>query len=102
MLKDVKMTRPLLTQSGDVVPESHLRLSHVLLVGQAMPTAVHMYAHPYGNLEIEDLFKYLHGVVEELGMKNGGVFGIANLGKQISFVQIGGVPHGHPGNGTGS
>jgi hypothetical protein len=104
IVKDVKMSRPLLTHDGNVVPESYMRLSHVRIIGQAAPRTLHLYAHPFENLAITDLIKYLGGVVQDLGLGEGegGVFGIATLGSQISFCQIGGVPHGHPGTSTGS
>jgi hypothetical protein len=101
IVKDVKMTKPLLTQAGDVVPESHVRLSHVRIIGHAVPRALHFYAHPYGNLGMLDLVRYLNGAAQGLGLREGeGVFEIASLGAQISFVQIGGIPSGHPGAGS--
>jgi hypothetical protein len=71
VVKDVKMTRPLLTQAGDVVRESHVRLSHVGIVGHVVPRALHFYAHPYGNLGMLDLVRYLNGAAQGLGMREG-------------------------------
>ena len=86
------MTRPLLTQNGVMVPENYVRLSHVMVVGQAVPKVVHLYAHPYMSLAMGDLLRYLSGVVQELRMgPETGCFGITSLGSEISLCQVGGV-----------
>jgi hypothetical protein len=54
-----------------VAPDSHVRLSHVRIVGQAVPRSLHLYAHPYGNLVMEDLVRYLTEVAQESGLKEG-------------------------------
>ncbi|KAE9375869.1 hypothetical protein N431DRAFT_463932 [Stipitochalara longipes BDJ] len=88
-IKGIKITRPLLTRDGEVVPEGHTRLSNIMIVGRTVPHTLHMYSHPYGSLEIGDLFKYLMNAVQELEVREG-VFGIASLEDQISFCRIGG------------
>jgi len=68
------------------VPESYLCLSKIM--GPKGPKAIHLYAHPYGNLEMGDLARCLSGKVKELGIE-GPVFGIGSLGSEISFFHIG-------------
>jgi hypothetical protein len=98
IVKGLKLRWPLGTRSGEVVPESHLRLSHIRHIEQSNPRVVHLYAHPYGKLEMGDLALYLKAVVEELLTKEGeGIFGMTGLGSEVSFFQIGGVPPGNPG-----
>lgn len=87
-----------MTRDGKVVPQSHVQLSHIKVVGQAVPRTLHIYAHPYGNLDMGVLMKYLSDAARELELRQGGgVFAIAQLGSEISFAQIGGVPPVHPG-----
>jgi hypothetical protein len=69
-----------------VVPESHLRISHVRHIGQSHPRVVHLYAHPYGRLEMGDFALYLKAVTEELLTVEGeGIFGMTGLGSEDSF-----------------
>jgi len=77
------------TRQGETVPESHLRLSHIMSMGNRTPKVVHFYAHPYGKLEMVDLALYLQSVVGELLKEGGGrrIFGITSLGSQMSFFQ---------------
>jgi hypothetical protein len=70
VIKRVKMTRPLLTKDG-MVPESHRRLSKIMVAGQTTPHSLHLYSHPYGSLEIDDLVKYLADTVREFGLGQG-------------------------------
>jgi hypothetical protein len=65
------MTRPLLTKDGTAVPESHTRLSKIMVAGQTTPHSLHLYSHPYGSLEIDDLVKYLVDTVQEFGLGQG-------------------------------
>lgn len=102
VVHNVEMTTPLMTRSGKAVPASHVRLSHVRVIGQAVPRSLFLYAHSYEDLEIGDLITYLGGVGKAFGLKNGeGVFGTAVLRNHVSVFQIGGVPRGHPGGHPG-
>jgi hypothetical protein len=86
-IKRVKMTRPLLTKDGTAVPESHTRLSKIMVAVQTTPHSLHLYSHPYGSLEIDDLVKYLADTMQELDLGQG-VMGIVCLGSSISFYQF--------------
>ncbi|KAN0112540.1 hypothetical protein V8E51_005491 [Hyaloscypha variabilis] len=67
---DACMTRSLLTKDRTVL-ESHTRLSKIMVAGQTTPHSLHLYSHPYGSLEIDDLVKYLADTVREFGLGQG-------------------------------
>ncbi|KAF8847207.1 hypothetical protein BDZ45DRAFT_699385 [Acephala macrosclerotiorum] len=93
IIKDAKMTRPPLTQDGEVVPASHVRLSHVMVIGQAVPRVVHLYAHPYKILGMGDVLGYLPSVARELGVRREGdaVFRLGIEGVRFRLFRLEGI-----------
>ena len=89
------MTKPLPTKDGTAVPESYTRLSKVMATGKTSPHTLHLFSHPYGSLGVDDLVKYVADAVQDLGL-NHGVFGIANLGTDMSFFMVGASASGRP------
>ncbi|KUJ08307.1 uncharacterized protein LY89DRAFT_789124 [Mollisia scopiformis] len=97
LVKDIKRTRQLLTKSGHVVPDTHVRLNAARMVGQGHLRAVHLYAHPYKDLTIEDVMLCLIAEARAMEAKEEqGVFTAASLGFEVTFGQFDGTPVGHP------
>jgi hypothetical protein len=87
--------QPLLTKSGKMVPGEYTAVTIIerRAKGTKVPHCVHVYSHPFEDLEIPDLMRMLSGVVDGLrgeGRLSGqeGIFGIVMLGQQISFFQV--------------
>jgi hypothetical protein len=94
IIPNITLPLPLYTRkSHTLVPETHLSLSNIKIVGKMAPKALHIYAHPCADLEMDDLFRYL-GQVRECSWSGEGLFRVATLGTKIAFCQIGGVPVG--------
>jgi len=89
------LSQPLLTKGGKIVPGDYTALAIIerRAKGTKTPHCVHVYSHPYEDLEVQDLLVPLRDVVDGLrgeGRLGGqeGVFGILMMGQQISFFQV--------------
>jgi hypothetical protein len=86
------LDQPLITKSGKTIPREYTAVTIIDRRAKwtKVPHCVHVYSHPYEDLEIPDLMRVLSGVIDGLrgeGRLSGqeGVFGIVVLGQQISF-----------------
>jgi len=81
------LDQPLVTKSGKIVPGEYTPVTIIerRVKGTKVPHCVHVYSHPFEDLEIPDLMRVLSGVVDGLRGEgrltgHGGVFGIVMLG----------------------
>jgi hypothetical protein len=81
------LDQPLLTKSGKIVPGEYTAVTIIerRAKGTKVPHCVHVYSHPYEDLEIPDLMGALRDVVGGLRRERRlsgqeGVFGIVMLG----------------------